>query len=334
MKAYQRKYLRGISSRTWEHPADRASLAALHQMPAVEQVVRAFLSVTNEKSLRLLFLASSVRATERQFPRVSRLAEEAAAVLDLKEVPEVFVTQTPLWNAGAMGVEKPFITVNSGLMSSFSDDELLAVLGHEAGHIASGHVLYKTLLFFLLNASLSLVALPAALLQLVISALKEWDRKSELSSDRAGLLTVQDPDAQYQLLMKLAGGADIGQMNIDEFFAQAAEYENAGTVADGVHKFLNLVKQRHPFPVLRLSALKQWVDEGKYQDVLDGNYQRREETDDSHPGRSFEDAAREYREELKNSADPLSRMAGQIGENAEEIRRQAESFFRSIFGRK
>src|SRR3989454_9176060 len=37
-------------------------------------------------------------------------------------------------------------------------------------------------------------------------ALLEWFRKSELSSDRAGLLASQDPNASLRMFLKMAGG--------------------------------------------------------------------------------------------------------------------------------
>jgi hypothetical protein len=48
-----------------------------------------------ERSLRLVFLASSVRVGETQFGEVHAIVQDAAKVLDLYEVPEVFVVQDP-----------------------------------------------------------------------------------------------------------------------------------------------------------------------------------------------------------------------------------------------
>ena len=89
-----------------------------------------------------------------------------------------------------------------------SETELLGVIAHELAHIMSGHVLYKTLLWLLVNVSQATLQLPFSRLALpaIIAALKEWDRKSELSADRAGMLVLQDKTPAFALLMKLAGG--------------------------------------------------------------------------------------------------------------------------------
>lgn len=329
-----RKYFTEISPKAWEHPADRAALNALKQVPGLDEVLKFFIGGTGEKSIRLMFMASSVRATPKQFSRVHRLTEEATSILDAPDMPDVFITQSPMLNAGAVGVRKPFITLNSSMMSQFSDEELLAVIGHELGHIISGHVLYKTLLWFLLNASVMLMKLPVGQLALmgIIAALREWDRKSELSSDRAGLLTVQDPAVSQSVLMKLAGGTNLEEMNLDEFIRQAEDYDSGENLSDGVFKFMNLVWQSHPFPVMRLAAIKNWVDDGDYQKFMDGDYQRRDAQEKEDIRKDFEDAAREYQDEFKRSKDPLAQTISRAQETADDVRKRAEEFFGNIFG--
>jgi len=327
-----KRYFVDISPREWEHPADRAALAALKKIPGFDDIIRFFVGLTSEKAVRLIFLASSVRVSEKQFPRVYHLLEEACAVLDAREIPELYITQTPILNAGAVGVQKPFVTINSGLVDSFSDDELLAVISHEVGHILSGHVLYKTLLWFLMNATLGLMNLPLGQLAVlaIVGALKEWDRKSELSADRAGLLVVQNPQVSYTTLMKLAGGRDVDQMNIDEFFKQAEEYEGSGNLLDGLYKFLNLFGQSHPFPVLRLTEIKRWAESDGYSKIMNGDFLKRTEAEQEDIRKDFDDAAKQYREDWGNSKDPLSQAVHNISAGVDYARKQAESFFRTI----
>ncbi|TVQ21052.1 MAG: M48 family peptidase [Spirochaetaceae bacterium] len=327
------KPLPNISPRAWEHPADRAALTALKQVPGLDDVIRFFLGLTGEKSIRLLFLASAVRVGPAQFPRLDELLTEACRVLDVSDRPELYVTQNPMLNAGAVGVQKPFITLNSSMIDTLDDDETLAVIAHELAHILSGHVLYKTLLWFLLNAAAVFVRIPVAQLVLlgVLTALKEWDRKSELSADRAGLLVVQDPKVATTLLMKLAGGRHLEQMSVDAFTAQADEYDAGGDILDGVYKLLNLMNQSHPFPVLRVSAIRQWAESGDYERILAGEYAIRTR-DEADLAGDFTAASDAYREELKASKDPLAQAMGDIGDSFESVRQEAEKFFTSVFG--
>src|SRR3989454_11066411 len=106
----------------------------------------------------------------------------------------------------------------------------------------SGHALYHTILVIILNVSLGALPFLAGIAILPIQlallewfrkselssdragllacqdatasqlALLEWFRKSELSSDRAGLLACQDATASLRVNLKFAGGGDMTQM--------------------------------------------------------------------------------------------------------------------------
>jgi Zn-dependent protease with chaperone function len=323
----------GISPKTWEHPADRATLTVLRKVPGFNELLRKIIGLTTEKSLRLIAMASSVRVSEHQFPKVHTLAREAVHVLDIEQIPEVYVSQNPIMNAGVFGVMSPFVILNSSLVESLTDEELLAVISHEIGHCASGHALYKTLLWIILNIAMLGLHFPGVGMVLlgVVAALKEWDRKSELSADRAALLVVQEANISYELLMKLAGGSFIGEMNINEFFNQAAEYDRGGNILDSVHKLLNLLWQSHPFPVLRLSELKVWLDSGSYDKILSGEYKRREAEEMDDVLKDFNAASQQYKEDLSRSQDPLSQTVSKISEEIEAFSKKAEDFFGSLF---
>ncbi|HVZ42019.1 MAG TPA: M48 family metallopeptidase [Candidatus Kapabacteria bacterium] len=323
----------GISSKAWEHPADRAALTAVRKVPGLDTLLQKLIGITTERSLRLITLASAVRVSTNQFPRLNRLHREACDLLDMQEVPELYVSQSPFLNAGAIGVEKPFIVLNSSIVDGMTDDEILAIVGHELGHCMSGHVLYKTLLQLLIKFSVAAFSVPlgGASILAVIIALKEWDRKSELSADRAGLLVVQDPQVYYNVLMKLAGGPRTSEMDINEFFLQAADYEGSPSVLDSMHKLLNLVGQSHPFPVLRLTELKTWVDSGAYARILTGDYLGRDNDSKDDTMNNFREAARNYREDFNNSRDPLADTLRNAMETADSVRAKAKEAFNSFF---
>src|SRR5512137_559596 len=135
----KQKRLESISSQNWEHPADRLALTALKKIPGLDDLVKKIIGVTTEKSLRLLNLACSVRTTDTQFHRVHRAIRTACEILDCPHVPEVYVTQSPFYNASVLGADDPFIIIQSGILAGLSDDELLCVVGHELGHVLSGH---------------------------------------------------------------------------------------------------------------------------------------------------------------------------------------------------
>src|ERR671937_2536321 len=156
--ARPRKILTQIAPVSWEHPADRAALQTLRSVPGFDEVVKKIVGFFGERGIRLLFQANAVRVGATQFPRLNQLYTEVLTTMDWPDRPELFVSQTPFANAGAFGMEQPFIVINSGTLKLLDDDEVRNVLGHELGHVMSGHALYHTLLVLLLNVSFS--ALP------------------------------------------------------------------------------------------------------------------------------------------------------------------------------
>ena len=186
----QRVVLTGISSRAWEHPADRGALTALRELRGFDEALKLLAGLWNERAWRLQFLGGAIRVDRHQYPRVYRIYSEAAAALDVRELPELYVQNDRSLNAMAIGMKQPFIVVNTGMVETADDDELRCLLGHELGHVLSGHAVYRTMILVLTNMMVRLAWFPlgSAALYGIIAALYEWWRKAELSADRAGLL--------------------------------------------------------------------------------------------------------------------------------------------------
>lgn len=318
MLASRTKKLYGIDPKSWEHPADKAALAALRQVKGLDDVAKFIFGQTTEKSIKLLHISSAIRVTQNQFPRINQMLDRVVDAFDWDYRPDVFVTQSPFFNAGVYGVKEPFMVLNSSLVGRLTDEELLCVVAHEMGHVMSGHAVYKTLLWLLVNISLDIVPLAKLLVVPVVAALREWDRKSELTADRAGLLATQREDPNYAVLMKMAGGDDVTQLNMNDFFAQAEEYESKKGLLDSLHKMLNTVWESHPFPVIRLKELKSWAVSGQYQAIIDGNYLKRgfheaDPADEIKRGFDF------YKGEFEKNDDPLSRTARSFGDGLTKL---------------
>jgi Zn-dependent protease with chaperone function len=293
--ARPRKVLSQIAPLSWEHPADRAALQSLRSIPGFDLVVKKISGFIGERGIRLLFQADAVRVGPSQFPRLNELYTDVLTTMDWEPRPELFVSQTPFVNAGAFGLDQPFIVINSGALKLLDDDEMRTLLGHELGHVMSGHALYHTILILILN--FSFVTLPflagIALLPIQI-ALLEWFRKSELSSDRAGLLAAQDPIAAMRMYLKMAGGGDMTQMDLNAFLVQAKEYEETGGALDRIFQILNTLGRTHPFNTLRAAELQRWIEAGHFERIVDGEYTRRGPDADNRPIEKDIDEARDH----------------------------------------
>ncbi len=332
--ARRRVTLTGISSRAWEHPADRGALTALRELRGFDDVVKTFFGMWNERGFRLAFLAGGIRVDHRQYPRVYQRFTEAATALDVAELPELFVTQSPTINGQAIGMDKPFIVITTGAIERLDDDELRALLGHELGHVRSGHAVYKTIMMILTGwaANLSWLPVGALALRAVITSMFEWWRKAELSADRAGLLAGQDPAASLRLLMKLAGGGDLSQIDTAAFLEQAAEYESGGDLRDSIHKLGITAWSTHPVPVERAAEMRKWVDSGEYARIVSGDYPRRDSDGDASVAEDAKAAANSYRESFATSQDPLVGLLRKVGGGAADLAGSAARGARSWAG--
>ncbi len=309
-----KRVLSDISSRTWEHPADRAALAALRKLPMFDDVLRTLFGFFGEKPIRLAFQANAVQVSKNQFPRIHGLYSDVCKTLDAPEQYPIFVSQTPIVNAGAYGMDDPFIILNSGTVKLLDDEQLSYVMGHELGHIMSDHVLYRTMTVLLINLAQMGFPIVGLAARAILVALLEWSRKSELSADRAGLLAIQDPDRVMGTMLKMAGGGDDDETSLAEFIRQAEEYRASGDMADQVFKVLNLIGQSHPFWVLRVSELRGWIEEGEYDRILRGEYQRRGDPDPAYR-EDLTEAANAYATGAKDFIDTMAGAAKKVGES-------------------
>ena len=316
-----RKTFPGISSRAYEHPADRSALVALRKAEGFGEVFKKLNSILKEPSGRLILLAEAVQVSQQQFRRLDELLTDACLALDVPDRPAFFVQQDPGMNAACWGLDRPTILITTGLLEVLDQEELRFVIGHEVGHAFSGHGVYRTMLAWLTNMANNLGWVPggAFAINVLITLLREWFRKSELSCDRAGLLVGQDLDAGIRALMKLAGGAHLEEMNPMAFLDQAREYESGGTIKESFLKILQVKDRSHPMTAPRALELTRWVEGGDYRRILNGDYPHRDEDQNASFRAEAKNAGESYVNSVKNSTDPLFTKLRSFAEDASGV---------------
>ncbi len=312
------RVLTQIDPRSWEHPADRAALNALRRVPVFDEVLRGVFGFFGEKPLRLAFLSGAVRVSATQYPRVHRLYLDACRTLDVAPYP-LYVQQHFQINAFAYGMKQPFIVLNTRTVEVMEDDELRFVLGHEIGHVLSGHALYLTMMTVLYQLSTLGFPIVGLAARAVLMALMEWHRKAELSCDRAGILAVQDAEPALRTMLRFAGG-DTHQTNLEDFLRQAEEYREPGDLADQVFKVLNVLALTHPAPVLRAAEMRNWFESGAYERIVGGDYHRRGAPDSA------------YMDDVASAAQSYRDTARETFAHAQEAARRVVESFRQGFG--
>ena len=271
------KKFKDLQKNDYIHPADAKALAALKAIPGVDSALKKLLAWTGESAIRVSFMASAVKVTDKQCPDLHEKLKIACTTLGV-DMPDMFVQQNPMVNAFTGGVEKPIIVLHSALIERLNDEETLAVISHEVGHIHAEHVLYLTaarLMEALINVSAARLLPGSEIIKLIISmgiasALLAWARRAELSCDRAALLVTQDANVIGKTMMKLAGGTFASKIDYELFLDQGREFKK-NYDASRLDRFWADVMNSglsHPFPIWRVAEILEWVETGQYAELM------------------------------------------------------------------
>lgn len=282
MAAKKRVALPKLSPKAYTTEADERALKALEKVPLLPAVLKKFYELGLDRWLYCTNMAMSVRCGPKQFPTLYEIFKESCHILDVPE-PELYVTSNPFPNAMTGGVERPFITIRSSIIDTLSDEQLFHLIGHELGHIKSGHLLYHSvgrMLIPLLQAigrRLPIIGDVAAIG--LVFAFYEWIRQSEISCDRAGLLVTQNFETSMYANLAITAGPNrlSHETNLDAFLDQARAYQEAQPL-DQIGKvllyFFYTWSFTHPMSVHRAQQLEKWYRRGEFDKIIHGNYER------------------------------------------------------------
>ena len=188
------------------YQADRDNLEMLQGTEPLPHIIQGLVTGRRERSIRSWLATQAVKVQNRS--RLDALIRGCGEILGLEILPEVFVTPAPELNAATFGRDDmPILAITSAALAALNEKELMALVGHELGHVKSKHLLYHTLAEsfgtgaqFLANFyGAGLVAMPIQMLLL------SWHRESEISADRAALLIVNDPGVFRSMMLKIMG---------------------------------------------------------------------------------------------------------------------------------
>jgi hypothetical protein len=271
------KILNNLAPGEYEHPYDQKALDALQTTRGIDTVVRKFHEYGIEKIFTIQITGSNIEVTSGSFPGIYAIFEKSVEILNLRIPPAVYIYRSDDELQGfTTGVEHPIISLSHGSIESFTEDELLFIIGREIGHIKSKHVLYYEIgsILPLLSdifsgATLGLSSLISMGLQV---ALLNWRRMSEYTADRAGLLACQNIDSATSALSKIAGlpNTHYDSFNTDYFVKQAKGYKGFETGGyNKAIKYISLMFGNQHWTIDRTNELYKWIDSGDYQRVLD-----------------------------------------------------------------
>jgi Zn-dependent protease with chaperone function len=244
------------SGHEYAYVSDKQTRAAFERAKPVELAVAATVRMWKQV-LRNQLLGSAVKVSERQFPRIQRIAQHCADTLHIP-TPHVYIVNEPHLNAATYGTnEDAFIMVHSALVDHYSDEELLTVIGHECGHIHNSHVVYLTALHVLTRVAGAVVQWA---MQPAVVALLAWSRRAEITCDRAGMLCSKSGEVSGRALTKLA----LGSRKLYEEFNLEAFLEQYDEGKEGIGKYMEAFAS-HPYLPKRVLAMRVFGESALYK---------------------------------------------------------------------
>lgn len=259
-----------INAKEYIHPEDEAALRNMESIPGFPTAVKTFLKYGYEKLYHGLNMASKIRLSETQLPEIYNRLPPICRRLGIAE-PEFYLEMDPMPNAYTFGDTQIFIVVTSGLLEYLDDEEIDSVIAHECGHIACRHVLYHSMATLLLQGS-DFLGVLGNLFFPVKYALLYWQRKSELSCDRAGSL-ITGADAVVQTQVRLAGGPKslTRDINVEQWARQADQYEDIrdGNTWNKMLQILATMENSHPFAAVRVREILKWSKTDQYKRLME-----------------------------------------------------------------
>lgn len=285
-KVKEKVPLKGIQASQFRHPLDRDLTNLITNAPfsnIAKTVITQSLSVV-EQRVRLDLLSSSVKVSKYQMSELYELMVDAATILDMDVIPELYVQSSPQANAYTLALQQQkkkktsdkdddqppppaIVVVTSALLDRCTDDEIQAIIGHELGHLKCSHSLYLTLG--------GLASTPIRWMPFVGSQaeqlLQEWKLAAEYSCDRAALLVSQDVTIVAGAMLKLFAGT-ARATNTEAFIDQSREYERLLKDANPmVRASIRRQQRTHPLPVKRVGELETWFRSDEYSAILKKN---------------------------------------------------------------
>jgi len=195
-------------------------------------------------------------------PELYKPFKDVSEALNFTEPTEFYISNTPDFNALAASSEEKdephLVNLNSGLVNALDEDELRFVIGHELGHIISKNIQIKEVIEFIFP---HYQGIPLQL----YNKISLWDKLSELTADRYGLIACGDPNKCVSAFFKMSSGLSLDRFNLN--FAIFLE-ENE-KLLESFKKENTINVASHPMNPIRIKALEYFAQSTLYKSILE-----------------------------------------------------------------
>jgi len=195
-------------------------------------------------------------------PELYKPFMDVCEALNFTEPIEFYISNAPDFNASASSSQEEdephLVNLNSGLVNALDEDELRFVIGHELGHIISKNIDIKGVIEFVFPGYQGIPLL-------LYNKISLWDKLSELTADRYGLIACGDPNKCVSAFFKMSSGLSLNRFNLN--FATFLE-ENE-KLLESFKKENTINVASHPMNPIRIKALEYFAQSTVYRSILD-----------------------------------------------------------------
>lgn len=237
--------------RSYCHPVDEKIIKVLDN-PAINAVFRTVSDFGADSTFGQM-LASGVAINHDNYPEEDSIIRHCSERLGIRRPYAIISNQLPGINAMTVGSDdEPYLVLSSLLVKVLSRKQLEFVIGHECGHIAMGHVVYHSAVATAGNLSQLIPIIGPAVYKMISLPLNAWERRSEITADRAGLICCEDLETAQRTLLQLESAFQNAEnLDINTYIENSKHYLKKGTI-----RKLGEYTANHPLIAKRMDALR------------------------------------------------------------------------------
>lgn len=249
--------------RRYCHPVDEKIIGVL-DTPAINAVFRT-LSDFGADHYYGQMIATAVPVNSNNYPREDEIVCSCAEKLSIRKPYTIISNGLPGLNAATVGSDdEPYLILSSLLVKMLNKEQLKFVVGHECGHIAMGHVVYHSAVRTAGSFSRLIPVIGPAVFDTISFPLLAWERRSEITADRAGLICCEDLELAQRTLLQLASAfQNADNLDIDGYIESSRKYLEKGTI-----RKLGEFSVNHPLIAKRMEALSVFAGSECYFDII------------------------------------------------------------------
>lgn len=259
--------LTGLQSTEFIHEMDKTGMNTVNAIPGFDSISKFILENSVETYFNILLKGSAIQLTEKNSPYVINTFKKVAQILDYKEeLPAIYLKRGYNFTNTIQGYKKPIIILSTDCVERLDESQLMFIAGRCLGGIIAEHNKFEFFAWLISAVGNNVLPVVSSLATLPIG---QWQRKSQLTRDRTGLLACQDFESAIQVLMLMSGVPYGSEKEIDyyEYLNQAIAFQKA----KGLEKFgraTMTLGNDDSWIIDRASELFRWYNLGDFDTVI------------------------------------------------------------------